>query len=74
MIEEAEKRHKTPQPPSWNVNIQHPSTQKAREPGFVPSDNKKTTVLQRNALESRYHLFVDFEEDPETRRTLFGKF
>ena len=63
-IVEAAKR--TQNTPTWNVNIRHPITQKVREPGIVPSDSKKIKVLQRDALESRYHLFVDFEEDPKT--------
>ena len=55
-----------PSPQTWNMNDSHPVKEKARKPGIVPSLSVFSRFPQKNAPKSRYHLFVDDEENSKT--------
>ena len=53
-------------PPTWNVIDSYPVIEKARKPAFVPYVCVFSRFPQKNASKSRYHLFVDDEENSKT--------
>ena len=59
-------RPPNPSPPTRNVNHSHPTIKKARKPGTVLLAGVFSRFLQKNVPKSRYHLFVDDEENSET--------
>ena len=48
------------------MNDSHPVIEKARKPGFVPSVRVLSRRSRKNAVKSRYHRFVDDEENSKT--------